>query len=269
MRRGRGRRLTLAPVVRRRKQEESQGEVEDQLKRDEERRRRGREDLQQFLELTQSDLKHLVSSDPQKQLLRSQGSKVVVEDDGWSPALLLGSEIAAEADRWNPVSTANARIGNPDPLFDQRACSSGSRFWALSGDSDSDEEVPGADVRSPSPESFSHSALGAGFSVQEVRQVEASLASPDVSTKVSVIASPEIVNPKVALARKIVLAVAERHQSKVAPWKGPLPPRHCPQPLTLEDVAVVDRRSFVGKLQSRWQAVRGLPGSSWLTITGF
>ena len=63
------------------------------------------------------------------------------------------------------------------------------RGFGLYPGTDSDEEVPGADVRSLSSESFLCSALDAGFTAQEVRQAEASLDNSAVCAKVSAIAS--------------------------------------------------------------------------------
>ncbi|RLN23396.1 hypothetical protein C2845_PM07G35170 [Panicum miliaceum] len=138
---------------------------------------------------------------------------------------------------------------SPDPLHGVRPGTSGSRFWALSGEESSEEEESaGEEASHASGESISSSdfirdALLAGFSVDEVRGAEA-LATNGISPRFgSVSGGAGHAKHHRFLAQRIVDAVAERRSPAVKPWRGPLPKRRISPSLSLGDIPVTDRRS--------------------------
>ncbi|KAL6604814.1 hypothetical protein ACP70R_042758 [Stipagrostis hirtigluma subsp. patula] len=110
-----------------------------------------------------------------------------------------------------------------DPLAGFRS-SSGSKFWPLATESDSEDDEDG--TSSISSAGLIDKALAAGFTCNEVYEAELSLRSRSMEPSHSRTKTP-------TLAKKIVQTLTQNR--KVKPWSGPLPPKRVSPVRTLGD----------------------------------
>jgi hypothetical protein len=124
-----------------------------------------------------------------------------------------------------------------DPLVGRRH--GRSKFWAIQGDDESDEEE--MDVATPTTDEFLHQAMTAGYTVAEVLEAKEQLVMAEIEVSST---SSNLYPRKCPLVDKLIHSLVNR-QTPIKPWKGPLPPPRISQPRTFGDALITNAVTFL------------------------
>jgi hypothetical protein len=119
---------------------------------------------------------------------------------------------------WNTIGGCGDRI-NPDPAEGLRPVGVKSKFWCLTDDDDTDEDVS----QSPFTPDLVRQAAVHGFTKEHLVQAELALHNSSVRRQVEQTITPVSMDSKVAHVRTIMKALIDVRRTTMKPWSGKLP----------------------------------------------